>query len=196
MLVGIGLFWLINLVSFSITGYQAAIQFKSKGTTEREIALNWNNHQEVTLQRNDEDESIEVDDLDVFFGKYKWVMTPEVKLKIRQSKDSLIHLKLQCYSRGKTKQEATQLAGNIQSNISMMNNELKFSHRIHFPDSDKWRGQKATLVLYLPVDTKLVVPDESIDAFIQDTEIQDGWCCEEGTYLMTNEGLVRISPKD
>jgi phage shock protein PspC (stress-responsive transcriptional regulator) len=78
-----------------------------------------------------------------------------VKLHVIKSEDSLYHVSLWKYSRGRNRNEARQKAENVSYNISSMDSSLFLGSGLSIGKAQKFRGQQVMVEIKVPVGKRI-----------------------------------------
>ena len=106
-----------------------------------------------------------------------------VKMHVIKSEDSLYHVTLWKYSRGRSRNEARQKAEKISYNISSMDSNLFLGSGVSIGKAQKFRGQQAVVEIKVPVGKRIYF-DETLKDKLHPINIRrndrnrwnrDGW---------------------
>jgi phage shock protein PspC (stress-responsive transcriptional regulator) len=117
-----------------------------------------------------------------------------VTLDITRSTDNSISLEKQYYSRGKTNDEAHDLAQTIQYSFLQRDSLITFDEGFRINPVAKWRGQSVELTLHIP-DGTVILLNKGMENIIYDVEnTSDTWDGDMIGYKwkMTPAGLTCI----
>jgi phage shock protein PspC (stress-responsive transcriptional regulator) len=120
----------------------------------------------------------------------------KVNLKLEGKRDSLITLKQEFFSRGKTKSEAMGNAQKIGYNYSVQDSILIFDEGYDFSKLDIFRDQKLNLTLEIPYDKPFIM-ERSILEILRNTIYKNGYRSADVTpstvWAFNEAGLVCLT---
>ncbi|PIB34548.1 hypothetical protein BFP72_03545 [Reichenbachiella sp. 5M10] len=136
--------WLIGVVMALFTIPNVIYSFKEEGEYKEELVFEINPEEPLILLLSEEQVS--------------YLRAPSLFLK--ESRDTLVHLRMTKVGRGKSRAEAIQNSKMITYGVSQDGNELTFDSRFMFAKEAKFRGQKIEMTLYVPYGKVFVMDDE------------------------------------
>ena len=146
--IGMGLLWLINAVSLFAVG----------GTLAREFTV----HREMTQEIPTEDfvsdtvkvgfyKIDEIEEKQFHFGPNTIPMpAARTYIRIKKSEDGLWRLEQNISARGRSIDEANELAATVAVPLQMEKGSLLIPKSIPFTELPKWRAQEINYTLYVP----------------------------------------------
>ena len=189
---GMWSFWLVNLITCIIVGAMVGRQFNQGSRIDTEIDLSSMTSDTLNIFV-EEDLYSEA----VSFGNLRLndesLVVNGVGLIIRKSKTADFKLTQRTRSRGRTQQEAAQLAKSVSYNYNMESNALNFSSNILIMKGEKWRGQNVEFILEVP-EGKIIKLNEHASHSLNDFDYADNnrtpWRYDENKWQMGNKGMT------
>jgi phage shock protein PspC (stress-responsive transcriptional regulator) len=190
--------WIISIVAFvvlAITGVQNVTNESSKTT---ELQVNTKSATVLYLQKQDMiQDSMECktflktnDGLSYLISKRKQIFgTPSLSI-IKSNGDAF--LKITKESRGASYENAEQNINHIQYNTSQKDSLLLFNSHFSIANNDKWRVQQLSMVLALPVGTKVFI-DSNMKELLDNSDFwPDSY---SGNYCIMEENGLKVLDK-
>ncbi len=120
----------------------------------------------------------------------------EVNLRLEGTSDSIVRLKQEYFSRGRTKAEAMRNAQVIDYNYSVLDSTITFDEGFDLATLDVFRDQKLNLVMQIPYDRAFIM-DPSILEIITNTIYRNGYrssdVSEKTVWAFNSKGLVCLT---
>ena len=179
----------LGLISFSI-----AKNFDNKGSLSETIYLPDTDHIQLTMEEDPyRDKIFSFGDIKLTDDK---VILQDIRIDIYSTTDSLFSLDKISESRGKTLTLARQNAENANIDMDVRGNELVLGSNLFIDRSKPWRGQEIDINLYVPIGKEIninkVAGNHIGSVKLAEKNGRRYWhYLKPGTYLMTEEGLVR-----
>ncbi|MBX7109316.1 MAG: PspC domain-containing protein [Chitinophagales bacterium] len=191
--------WLVGIAICILTGIRIASEYQRSATIKQSIKISSVATGPLVLRSNTgqwddafrQDEAIQFGDLFILDASADSVMNRMVHLDIEQSENDSVYLVSTLYSRGKTYDEAKQLADDIHYNYRVNDSVILFPKYFNLSIASKFRGQHVKMVLKLPVG-KSVVLDKSLEGMLDDvSNVTDTWDWDMlgHEWKMTKDGL-------
>ncbi|MGB3076038.1 MAG: PspC domain-containing protein [Chitinophagales bacterium] len=191
--------WLVGIAICVLTGVRIASEYQRSATIKKSYKISGITGNHVVLKSNAEtvdydfrnDEIIKFGDLFILDENADSVMNRFVRLDIEQSENDSVYLVTTLYSRGKTYDEAKQLADGIKYSYRVTDSVIQLPKYFNLSTNSKFRGQHVRMVLKLPVG-KTVVLDKSLQNMLNDvSNVTDTWDWDMlgHEWKMTKDGL-------
>jgi phage shock protein PspC (stress-responsive transcriptional regulator) len=156
---GIGAFWLINGISLGLIGANLGSDFSRDSEISETVFT-------TTLSSDTLDirvvEDYRFSDIRTQFGPFKFdhdtLLNGDVELTIKQSENNEFRLVKELSSNGGSREEATDLARNINYPIVLTGNVLQMPEFFRMSNT-KYRGQDVNLTLYVPEGKYVKIPE-------------------------------------
>src|SRR5690606_34699485 len=114
-------------------------------------------------------------------------------LKLEGTSDSLVTLREDFFSRGKTKAEAMNNAKMIGYNYSVLDSIITFDEGYDISNIDKFRDQKLNLFLQIPYDKPFIM-ERSLLEILRNTIYKNGYkssdLSQNTVWAFNRQGLV------
>ncbi|MCE7057321.1 PspC domain-containing protein [Algoriphagus sp. AGSA1] len=122
-----------------------------------------------------------------------------VNLKLEGTSDSLVTLREEFFSRGKTKAEAMNNAKMIGYNYSVLDSVIIFDEGYDISNIDKFRDQKLNLFLQVPYEKPFIM-ERSLLEILRNTIYRNGYkssdLSQNTIWTFNRQGLVCLTCKD
>ncbi|WP_439489652.1 PspC domain-containing protein [Algoriphagus sp.] len=122
-----------------------------------------------------------------------------VNLKLEGTSDSLVTLREDFFSRGKTKAEAMNNAKMIGYNYSVLDSIITFDEGYDISNIDKFRDQKLNLFLQIPYDKPFIM-ERSLLEILRNTIYKNGYkssdLSQNTVWAFNRQGLVCLTCKE
>ncbi len=122
-----------------------------------------------------------------------------VNLKLEGTSDSLVTLREEFFSRGKTKAEAMNNAKMIGYNYSVLDSIITFDEGYDISNIDKFRDQKLNLFLQIPYDKPFIM-ERSLLEILRNTIYKNGYksndLSQNTIWAFNRQGLVCLTCKE
>lgn len=191
--------WLVGIAICVLTGVRIASEFQRSATIKQSSMVTNMSGNRIFLQSTPDnvdydfnnDEIVRFGDLFVLDDNADSVVNRVVDLDIEQSENDSTYVIITRYSRGRTYDEAKDLAEAISYNYVVKDSALMLPEQFNISTSSKYRGQHIKVLLKVPVG-KSVVLDKSLDGMLSDvSNVTDTWDWDMlgHEWKMTKDGL-------
>jgi phage shock protein PspC (stress-responsive transcriptional regulator) len=191
--------WLVGIAICVLTGVRIASEYQRSATIKQSSMVTNMPGNRIFLQSTPEyvdydfrnDEIVRFGDLFILDDNADSVVNRVVDLDIEQSENDSTYVIITRYSRGKTYDEAKDLAEAISYNYIVKDSALMLPEQFNISTSSKYRGQHIKVLLKVPVG-KSVVLDKSLDGMLSDvSNVTDTWDWDMlgHEWKMTKDGL-------
>ena len=191
--------WLVGIAICVLTGVRIASEYQRSATIKQSSMVTNMPGNRIFLQSTPEsveydfnnDEIVRFGDLFILDDNADSVVNRVVDLDIEQSENDSTYVIITRYSRGKTYDEAKDLAEAISYNYVVKDSALMLPEQFNISTSSKYRGQHIKVLLKVPVG-KSVVLDKSLDDMLSDvSNVTDTWDWDMlgHEWKMTKDGL-------
>jgi hypothetical protein len=117
-------------------------------------------------------------------------------LRIIGTKDSVVNLTQEFYSRGKTKDEALENAGKLNYSYSVMDSVITFEEGYDLNTLETFRGQRISLTLEIPYNKPFIM-ERSMLEILENTIQKNGFrrsdVRQEAVWVLNEAGLVCLT---
>lgn len=145
------------------TGIKTAREYRTEAAVEETIGnfssktlvVNTVYPEHKLIQNANVKVKIDHDDYYAFLLKNDRLISNDIDVEFRQSKDSLIHIYCQKEARGKSNQKALKRAQNIKHSYKLSGDSININWNYSFPSKDKLRGQEVKYVFEVPADASI-----------------------------------------
>ena len=191
--------WLVGIAICVLTGVRIASEYQRSATIKQSSMVTNMPGNRIFLQSTPEyvdydfrnDEIVRFGDLFILDDNADSVVNRVVDLDIEQSENDSTYIIITRYSRGRTYDEAKDLAEAISYNYVVKDSALMLPEQFNISTTSKYRGQHIKVLLKVPVG-KSVVLDKSLDGMLSDvsnvTDTGD-WDMLGHEWKMTKDGL-------
>lgn len=199
---GLGLFWVINLISVAVVGGLGASEYRQSSILSKSYDLSEITSDTLRVEWAGRLENLR-DDHQWFrfeglrYNDEKMSMEGPVDLRVRPANGSRFECTQTIRAFGRDNTEAVENAGKVEFPILVENNFLRVPTEYALPKGAKWRAQNIMVTLHIPIG-KYVIFGETINNRVHDTDYAD----RDGNYYifdnpgrvyqMTEQGLVCI----
>jgi phage shock protein PspC (stress-responsive transcriptional regulator) len=117
-------------------------------------------------------------------------------LRIIGTKDSVVNLTQEFYSRGKTKDEALENAGKLNYSYSVMDSVITFEEGYDLNTLETFRGQRINLTLEIPYNKPFIMERsmlEILESTIQKNGFRRSDVRQEAVWVLNEAGLVCLT---
>lgn len=191
--------WLVGIAICVLTGVRIASEYQRSATIKQSSMVTNMPGNRIFLQSTPEsveydfnnDEIVRFGDLFILDDNADSVVNRVVDLDIEQSENDSTYVIITRYSRGRTYDEAKDLAESISYNYVVKDSALMLPEQFNISTSSKYRGQHIKVLLKVPVG-KSVVLDKSLDGMLSDvSNVTDTWDWDMlgHEWKMTKDGL-------
>lgn len=191
--------WLVGIAICVLTGVRIASEYQRSATIKKNSKISSITGGRIILKSNAEsveydfrhDEVIHLGDLFILDENADSVMNRMVRLDIEESENDSVYLISTLYSRGKTYDEAKDLAEAISYNYTITDSVIQLPKYFNLSTASKYRGQHVKLILKVPVG-KSVVLDKSLENMLDNvSNVTDTWDWDMlgHEWKMTKDGL-------
>ena len=191
--------WLVGIAICVLTGVRIASEYQRSATIKQSSMVTNMPGNRIFLQTTPEsveydfnnDEIVRFGDLFILDDNADSVVNRVVDLDIEQSENDSTYVIITRYSRGRTYDEAKDLAESISYNYVVKDSALMLPEQFNISTSSKYRGQHIKVLLKVPVG-KSVVLDKSLDGMLSDvSNVTDTWDWDMlgHEWKMTKDGL-------
>ena len=191
--------WLVGIAICVLTGVRIASEYQRSATIKQSSMVTNMPGNRIFLQSTPEyvdydfrnDEIVRFGDLFILDDNADSVVNRVVDLDIEQSENDSTYIIITRYSRGRTYDEAKDLAEAISYNYVVKDSALMLPEQFNISTTSKYRGQHIKVLLKVPVG-KSVVLDKSLDGMLSDvSNVTDTWDWDMlgHEWKMTKDGL-------
>ncbi len=164
--LGIGLFWLLNGVSFGLLGATFGKEFNREARVTQDV-FNVSLPSDTIYLEIEEDNRFS--DFHTNFGPFKFdqekLLNGDVRLEIKESKTSDFRLEKEAHAHGNTREEAETLANQIDYKPRLEGNRLILPEYFLMQNT-KFRGQEIKMFLSIP-NGKYIKIDEKLNDIVR-----------------------------
>jgi len=193
--------WIIGLFCAVGFGTEMARSFNTRVHVDEAVPLNQPANGKLLVRVADERVKVHSS-----WGFGRWISTSDdslrlknIRLKISKSPDSLYHMNIERYSRGRNGRQAESLASKIRYEVKQSDSLLLLNNGFSILRGEVYRGQQLELVIGVPVGKRIMVDRSVSRRFVHfDTDWYDeDWDNDEDwesnvEYIMTIGGLERV----
>ncbi|WP_435622826.1 PspC domain-containing protein [Flagellimonas sp.] len=160
--------WLISIGTLFALGVRQAAEFANVGSVNVKDELVMENPSDTLVIRMN-NSAFDYDRGDVHFGRMtfaydendkRFLLSDDVRFKIRKSEDSLVKINIRKDSHGSTTVKARERAKNINYGYELNQGEVVLNDHLTTDLSNKARDQEVTTTIYIPAG-KVIHVDES-----------------------------------
>jgi phage shock protein PspC (stress-responsive transcriptional regulator) len=127
-----------------------------------------------------------------------FISSSDVSVRLVKSQDNAFLLEKVSFSRGRNREESHQSAENIEYKLETTPNEVKFANSFLIPSGTKWRSQRVSFILHVPVGKKIKIKyaeGQQNPDFHFDSECENYGAHDSDIWLMTEKGFVCLDEK-
>lgn len=198
---GIGVFWVLNLISLGFVASQLLREFSSGADVAKEIDLGFVSSDTLRLQSAEDSyrsQLFQIDD-ELFLTEEE-LISANVGLTIEKAEGENFELTQKSFARGKNLDEARSLAEKADYSIGNDQRQiLILSPNFSIKKGEKWRVQKIEMVLRVPVG-KFLILDEAVNRILHNADVDDSgispWNYPGNTWKMGEDGLICLECKE
>jgi len=152
--------WFAAIVTLAFLGAKTGLEFKETYKTQEKIQVE-GDYSEIYVNLL-EDEMVITNAMEYNFDQYLSLSNNEVKLgyariEVLPAKDSVFYYSIEKRSNGGTLKTAKENSEEIKYEIQQEGNVLNIPTRYSFSDTSKYRGQKVSVKIYVPVGKQITL---------------------------------------
>lgn len=189
--------WVVGIILSLGTGLSIASNYKADSKQIKTFILKETQSDTLYLDifnETDDDyisSEINAGNFSIYNSKNKVKLFGEPNFNIKKSDDNNIKLKINYYSRGKTKKQSSRNLGNIDYNWIQKDSLIQFSPYFTLKAPQKIFGQEIKMTLYLPEGKTVYIKDGMSDIIYDIENVQNMWDgnMTDKFWIMTEEGL-------
>lgn len=185
-------FWLVNLITCIVVGAMLGRQFNQGSRIDSDVDLSEITSDTINIfvEEDQFSEAITIGDLRI---NDESLIVNKVRLNIKKSKTPDFKLTQRTRSRGKSQQEASQLAKTVNYDYKIESNTLNFPANFMLLKGEKWRGQNVEFILEVPEGKTIKLNKHasySLNNFDYAENNRTPWRYNENQWQMGSEGMT------
>ncbi|PSL49278.1 phage shock protein C (PspC) family protein [Chitinophaga niastensis] len=155
--------WLLGFVLAAIVASSIVKDFRRPATETQLFAIQQPSHGKLILKRTpgmlSEDDGISFGDSHLLVAD-DTVIINYIRVRVEKSLNDSFAVEVSRYSRGRTLQQAKELAHNIEFHLNQQDSILYLPEGFSLPTHSKYRGQRVTITIKVPVGKNIEIDRE------------------------------------
>jgi phage shock protein C len=155
--------WLLGLALAAIVASSIVKDFRRPATETQSFAIQQPSHGKLIIKRTPgllgEDDGISFGDSHLLVAD-DTVIINYIRVRIEKSPNDSFGVEISRHSRGRTLQQAKQLAHDIEFRLNQQDSVLYLPEGFSLPAHTKYRGQRVTVIIKVPVGKNIEIDRE------------------------------------